>query len=99
MNVGLFFGTVNKRDAQKALRICKQFCPDSRREELIGMLRRELEQHQATLNYLDMLEAEQVMILEQYGVKEKCSLRLRTNKLSQVLNDLISIDEKERWKG
>ena len=107
LNVGSFFGTATQKGIQKALRLCKRYCPDSRRQELIDKLRAELEQTQQVLNHLDSLENERITTLEElglgYDLREKTPLergvQARMAKLTVVMRDLMTVDEKERWKG
>ena len=107
LNVGCFFGTATQKGIQKALRLCKRYCPDSRRQELIDKLRAELEQTQQVLNHLDSLENERITTLEElglgYDLREKTPLergvQARMAKLTVVMRDLMTVDEKERWKG
>ena len=107
LNVGSFFGTATQKGIQKALRLCKRYCPDSRRQELIDKLMAELEQTQQVLNHLDSLENERITTLEElglgYDLREKTPLergvQARMAKLTVVMRDLMTVDEKERWKG
>ena len=107
LNVGSFFGTATQKGIQKALRLCKRDCPDSRRQELIDKPRAELEQTQQILNHLDSLENERITTLEElglgYDLREKTPLERRVQarmaKLTVVMRDLMTVDEKERWKG
>ena len=107
LNVGSFFGTATQKGIQKALRLCKRYCPDSRSQELIDKLMAELEQTQQVLNHLDSLENERITTLEElglgYDLREKTPLergvQARMAKLTVVMRDLMTVDEKERWKG
>ena len=107
LNVGVFFGTVTQKGINKALSLCRRYCPDSRRQELIDKLRRELEEHQQVLNHLDSIEAERIAALEEIGIgydlRDKTplerGLQARMAKMTSVIHDLMNVDEKERWKG
>lgn len=107
LNVGAFFGTATQKGIQKALRLCKRYCPDSRRQELIDKLMAELEQTQQVLNHLDSLENERITTLEElglgYDLREKTPLergvQARMAKMTVVMRDLMNAEERERWKG
>lgn len=43
LNVREFFANANKKQMKKVLKLAKQYCSDPRREELIGILRSEVD--------------------------------------------------------
>jgi len=107
LNVGTFFGDASQKGIKKVLSLCRRYCPDSSRLELIDKLKAELEQTQQVLNHLDSLENERITTLEElglgYDLRDKTPIergaQARMAKLTMVMRDLMTVEEKERWKG
>lgn len=107
LNVGCFFGTATQKSIRKVLGLCRRYCPDARRDELVRKLKAELEQTQQVLNHLGSLEAERITTLEELGIgydlREKTpaerGVQARMAKMTVVMRDLMNAEEKERWKG
>lgn len=107
LNVCCFFGTSSQKNIMKALRVARQYCPDSRRLELIDMLRHERDQLKEILDALDDLERKRLELLapvysdyagRPQAAPEKALVQMR-EKLKWTIDLLSNAKEKERWRG
>lgn len=64
INVGRFFGTANKSQISKLLRLAKTHCHDEQRKQLIEYLRFERNYRQNVLETLSALEKQKRELLE-----------------------------------
>lgn len=105
VNVGNFFGTADKKKIKKLLKLAKQHCTDSQREDLVRQMHSEADRRTAVLDALGELEYRRKELL--HGVLPKDSyfsierplptpekaLVKQRDKLRQIAEDLSKV----RW--
>lgn len=101
LNVGKFFTEANKSQIRKALRLAKQCCEDSQRQELIIGLNDEIKSRTAVLDRCGEIEFEREQVLRPFfGLLGKRSLPPQEKQLVKQRDRLkwcVSLIENERW--
>lgn len=102
--VGHFFGTSNKSQINKLLRLAKRHCSDKERKTLIEYLRFERDYRENVLETLNSLEEQRLILLSNFSfqyrpVKRWTGPEKELTKQVAKLNEAINIVKEARWNS
>ena len=102
LNVREFFANANKKRMTKVLKLAKQYCSDPRREELIGILRSEVDRLNEVVKTLESLrQSEQYHLLAFFPQVriEPSSYEKALRRQRGKLTESMALIKDERWDG
>ena len=102
LNVREFFANANKKQMKKVLKLAKQYCSDPRREELIGILRSEVDRLNEVVKTLESLrQSEQYHLLAFFPQVriEPSSYEKALRRQREKLTESVALIKDERWDG
>ena len=97
-----FFANANKKQMKKVLKLAKQYCSDLRREELIGILRSEIDRLNEVVKTLESLrQSEQYYLLAFFPQAriEPSSYEKALRRQREKLTESMALIKDERWDG
>lgn len=102
LNVGNFFGTANKKQLGKVLRLAKQNCNEEQRTGLIGMLKEEIALHTDVIIKVEDLRVAESECLSQLisgALIQPSGYEKTLRKQRDRLRYVAELVEKARWDG
>lgn len=102
LNVREFFANANKKRMKKVLKLAKQYCSDLCREELIGILRSEIDRLNEVVKTLESLRQSEQYCLQAFFPQvliEPSGYEKALRRQREKLTESVALIKDERWDG